>query len=404
MANDPNTGKSADVVIIGGGVIGSSIATWLGADPGFDGTVMVIERDRTYARASTPLSAGGIRQQFSIRENIEMGLHARDFLRSAAEHLSVDGEPPELTFREAGYLFLASAEGRTQLAENHALQTECGAAIAWLDRAALAARFPWLRTEDLAAGCFGESGEGWIDPNALLQAFKRKARSLGAVYRDAEVVEIGRTATRAHSVTLDDGSRIEAGTIVIAAGPNSGAVGRMAGIDIPVGPRKRSVFVFDCRTPLWPEEPGRLAPLTIDTSGVFVRPEGSGFICGVSPPEDQDPETWDDEVDWPMWDDVVWPALAHRIPAFEAIKPTGAWAGWYDYNSLDQNALIGPHPELDGLLVATGFSGHGLQQAPSIGRAVMELITMGRYRSIDLQRFGVDRVLSGETVKEKNVV
>lgn len=394
----------ADVVIIGGGVIGSSIATWLGADAAFDGSVTVVERDRTYARASTPLSAGGIRQQFSIRENIEMGLHARDFLRSAADHLSVDGEAPDLTFREAGYLFLASAEGRAQLAENHALQTACGADIAWLDRPDLAARFPWLRTEDLAAGCFGESGEGWIDPNALLQAFKRKARDLGAVYRDAEVVGIERDGGRATAVLLNDGTRIEAGTIVIAAGPNSGAVGRMAGVEIPVGPRKRSVFVFDCRTSLWPDAPKRLAPLTIDASGVFMRPEGAGFICGVSPPEDQDPETWDDQVDWPMWDEVVWPALAHRIPAFEAIKPTGAWAGWYDYNSLDQNALIGPHPELGGLLVATGFSGHGLQQAPSIGRAVSELITTGRYRSIDLRRFGLERLLTGEAVKEKNVV
>lgn len=395
---------TADVVIVGGGVIGSSIATWLGADAGFDGSVTVVERDRTYARASTPLSAGGIRQQFSIRENIEMGLHARDFLRSADEHLAVDGEAPDLTFREAGYLFLASAEGRAQLAENHALQTACGADIAWLDRPDLEARFPWLRTEDLAAGCFGETGEGWIDPNALLQAFKRKARDLGAVYRDAEVVGIERDGGRATAVLLNDGTRIEAGTIVIAAGPNSGAVGRMAGIEIPVGPRKRSVFVFDCRTSLSPDAPKRLAPLTIDASGVFMRPEGAGFICGVSPPEDQDPETWDDQVDWPMWDEVVWPALAHRIPAFEAIKPTGAWAGWYDYNSLDQNALVGPHPELDGLLVATGFSGHGLQQAPSIGRAVTELITTGRYQSIDLKRFGLERLLTGEAVKEKNVV
>lgn len=396
--------QTADIVIVGGGVIGSSIAYWLGASPDFAGRVVVVERDRTYARASTPLSAGGIRQQFSIRENIEIGLHAQDFLHQAPDLLAVDGERPDLTFREAGYLFLAGPSGRDILAENHALQTACGAAISWCEPDELARRFPWLNTADLSAGAFGERGEGWIDPNALLQAFKRKARDLGADYVDAEVVGIDRDGGRATGVRLSDGWRIAACTVVIAAGPHSGAVGRLAGVEIPVGPRKRSVFVFGCRTVLWPEEPGRLGPLTIDPSGVFVRPEGAGFICGVSPPEDQDPETWDDQVDWPMFEEVVWPALAHRVPAFEAIKPTGAWAGWYDYNSLDQNALVGRHPEVGDLIVATGFSGHGLQQAPSIGRAVTELITAGAYRSIDLTRFGLERIATGEAVKERNVV
>ena len=396
--------ETADIVIVGGGVIGSSIAYWLGASPDFDGRVVVVERDRTYARASTPLSAGGIRQQFSIRENIEIGLHAQDFLRQAPDLLAVADERPDLTFREAGYLFLAGATGRDILAENHALQTQCGAAIAWCEPDDLARRFPWLNTEDLSAGAFGERGEGWIDPNALLQAFKRKARDLGADYLDAEVVGIDRAGGRATGVRLSDGRAISAGTVVVAAGPHSGAVGRLAGVDIPVGPRKRSIFVISCRTPLWPDEPSRLGPLTIDPSGVFVRPEGAGFICGVSPPEDEDPETWDDQVDWPMFEEIVWPALAHRIPAFEAIKPTGAWAGWYDYNSLDQNALIGRHPEVEGMIVATGFSGHGLQQAPSAGRAVMELITAGAYRTIALTRFGLERIATGAAVKERNVV
>lgn len=388
----------ADVVIIGGGAVGSSTAYFLGAEAGFDGRVVVVERDPTYARASTPLSAGGIRQQFSIRENVDIGLFARDFVGRIGDLLAVDGEAPDVGLVEAGYLFLATPEGRAVLAENHAVQTAAGAAIAWLEPAALAARFPWLAVDDLAAGSFGERGEGWIDPNTLLQAFKRKARSLGAEYLTDEVVAIDRDDRGIAAVRLASGDRIECGTVVVAAGAGSGAVARMAGIELPVGPRIRTVYRIDCRAPL-----PRL-PLTIDPTGVWVRPEGAGYICGVSPPEDKDPESWEIEVDWRWFDEVVWPALAHRVPAFEAVKLTGAWAGPYDYNALDQNAVIGRHPEIRNLLFATGFSGHGLQQSPAAGRAIMELIAHGGFRSIDLSRFGIERILEGRPLKERNVV
>ena len=390
--------QRADVVIIGGGAVGSAAAYFLAAEAGFGGSVTVVERDPTYARASTPLSAGGIRQQFSILENVEIGLLARDFVARAGELLAVDGEAPDLGFVEGGYLFLSTAEGRAVLAENHAVQTGAGAAIAWLEPDALAARFPWLNVDGLAAGSFGERGEGWLDPSTLLQAFKRKARSLGAAYRTDEVVAIERGAAGVEAVRLASGDRIECGTVLIAAGANSGAVARLAGVELPVGPRIRTVYQFDCREPL-----PRL-PLTIDPSGSWVRPEGAGYICGISPPEEDDPETWEIEVDWRWFEETVWPALAQRVPAFEAIKLTGAWAGPYDYNALDQNAVIGRHPEIGNLLFATGFSGHGLQQAPAAGRAVTELVVHGGYRSIDLTRFGIERIIEGRPLKEKNVV
>ena len=390
--------QRADVVIIGGGAVGSAAAYFLAAEAGFGGSVTVVERDPTYARASTPLSAGGIRQQFSILENVEIGLFARDFVARAGELLAVDGEAPDLGFVEGGYLFLSTAEGRAVLAENHAVQTGAGAAIAWLEPDALAARFPWLNVDGLAAGSFGERGEGWLDPSTLLQAFKRKARSLGAAYRTDEVVAIERGAAGVEAVRLASGDRIECGTVLIAAGANSGAVARLAGVELPVGPRIRTVYQFDCREPL-----PRL-PLTIDPSGSWVRPEGAGYICGISPPEEDDPETWEIEVDWRWFEETVWPALAQRVPAFEAIKLTGAWAGPYDYNALDQNAVIGRHPEIGNLLFATGFSGHGLQQAPAAGRAVTELVVHGGYRSIDLTRFGIERIIEGRPLKEKNVV
>lgn len=400
LTDDSRPTTSADVVIVGGGAVGSATAYFLTAETGFKGRVVVVERDPTYARASTPLSVGGIRQQFSIRENVEIGLFARDFVGRAADLLEVDGERPDLGFVENGYLFLASPEGRPVLAENHAVQTAAGADISWLEPADLARRFPYLSTDGVAAAAFGESGEGWIDPNTLLQAFKRKARSLGAEYVTGEVAAIERGKTGVERVVLADGTTIACGSLVVASGANSGKVAALAGVDLPVGPRIRTVYQIACREPL----DGPPLPLTIGTTGVFVRPEGAGYVCGTSPPEEDDPESWEIEVDWRWWEDVVWPALAERIPAFEAVKLTGAWAGPYDYNALDQNAVIGRHPEIANLLFATGFSGHGLQQSPAAGRAVMELITAGAYKTLDLSRFGVERILERRPLKERNIV
>jgi sarcosine oxidase len=172
----------------------------------------------------------------------------------------------------------------------------------------------------------------------------------------------------------------------------------MARIDLPIRPRKRCVFSFECRTPI------EKAPLTIDPTGVYFRPEGAGYIGGVAPPEDNDPDTFDLEPDYSLFEETVWPVLAERIPAFESIKMNRAWAGTYDYNTIDQNAILGPHPEVRNFFFASGFSGHGLQQSPAAGRANAEMITYGAYRSIDLSRFGYDRFARGKPIIELNVV
>ena len=241
--------------------------------------------------------------------------------------------------------------------------------------------------------------EGWFDPFTLLQAFKRKARSLGVTYLKDEVTGLEREAGRITAVTLREGGRLVCGTMVNAAGAQAGRLAALAGIALPVAPKKRFVYVFDCRTPIAP-----LAPLTIDPSGVYFRPEGKGFIGGVSPPEDRDPDSDDLEVEYDLFEETVWPALAARVPAFEAIKLTGAWAGHYDYNIVDQNGIVGRHPEIANLIFANGFSGHGLQQSPAVGRAVAELILQGGYRSIDLTRFGYERFARDEPILELNVV
>lgn len=389
---------SCDVVVIGGGVIGSAIAYFL-ARQDFPGSIVVVERDSSYRSSSTALSAASIRQQFSVPENIAMSMFGIGFLRAVDEHLAVDGESVALSLHEGGYLFLATPDKRGILARNHALQTAAGADIAWLERDALKERFPWLAVDDIAAGTLGLSGEGWFDAYALLQAFRKKARSLGVTYVDgAEVAAIERDGARVTAVRLDCGHRIACGLAVNAAGARGGMVAELAGLLLPVRPRRRCVFVFDCKE----EVPG--LPLLIDPTGVYVRPEGRQFICGVSPDEASDFDTLDLDVDYPLFEDHIWPTLAHRIPAFEAIKQVGAWAGLYEVNTLDHNAVLGPHPEVANFLFANGFSGHGLQQAPAVGRAIAEWIMHGRWISLDLSAFGYDRIPANRPVRELNVV
>ena len=377
-----------DVVIVGGGAIGSSIAYHLVSAPDFSGSVAVVERDPTYARASSALSASSIRQQFSTPLNIHLSRFGIDFLRCAPELLGVD-----LGLREPGYLFLASSAGEAVLRANHAVQRGEGCAVDLLDPAALAARFPWLSTDGIALASLGTANEGWFDGPALMQAFRRRARDLGAVYFADEVVELAAAA-----VTLRSGGRLEAGTVVLAAGAWSGELAAAAGIALPVEPRRRSVFVVDVR------EPPGLTPLTIDPSGVWFRPEGRFYLAGTTPADGNDPAGAPLEVQHAEWDDMVWPALAARVPAFEAAKVVNSWAGYYEYNTFDQNGIVGRHPELENLIFATGFSGHGIQQSPAVGRAVAELIVHGSYRTLDLLPFSYERISAGRPVRELNVV
>src|SRR5215468_6718868 len=390
--------QSCDVLIVGGGVIGSAIAYFLAGRTDFRGSIVVVEKDPTYETAATPRSAGGVRQQFSTPENIQMSMFGAAFIKTVGEHLSIDGEIVELPFTEWGYLFLATATGLETLRANHTAQISLGAKVALLTPSELKTRFSWLRVDDLAGGCFGLANEGWTDPYGLLQAFRRKARSLGVTYLTDEVTDLERVGDRIAGATLRTGGRVTCGAVVNAAGYHADKIATMIGVDLPVRPRKRIVYVFDCR-----DKPQR-APLVIDPTGVWCRPEGANFIGGISPPENEDPDSTDFEIDYRYYEEVVWPTLAHRIPAFEAIKLVRAWAGHYDYNTLDQNAILGPHPTVRNFYFANGFSGHGLQQSPAVGRAIAELIAYGAYRSLDLRRFGYERVLSNQPVLELNVV
>ncbi len=387
-----------DVAIAGGAVVGSAVAYFLAADPDFDGSIAVIERDPGYGACATTRSWGGIRQQFSTPENVRMSLFGIEFVRRAAELLEVDGEAPALAFCENGYLFLASPAGLPVLERNCALQRSLGAEVALLELGELAERFPWLNTEGLAGAGYGLANEGWIDPSALMHGFRRKAQALGAVYLRDEVVAVEVERGRVAGLGLRQGGRLDCTVLVNAAGAQAGRLAALAGAALPVEPRKRMTYVFDCRAALPP------LPLTIDASGVAFRPEGARYIGIVSPPESEDRERNDFELEYGLFDEVIWPTLAHRVPAFEAIKLTGAWAGHYDYNSFDQNAILGPHPGIAGLMFCNGFSGHGVQQSPAAGRALAELIVHGEFRSLDLSNFLFARLLEGRRIREQNVV
>ena len=390
--------KYVDVVIVGGAVVGSAAAYFLRAQTGFKGSVLVVEKDFTYEHSATARSAASIRHQFSTPENIRMSQFGSHFIQNIGDYLAVDGEVPDLGFHEGGYLFLATPAGRDVLEANHRVQRSLGVDVALLAPAQLQVRFPWLNTSDLSAGSLGLSGEGWLDAFGLMQAFRRKAVSLGAEYQQAQVSAVQRAGRAITAVTLSDGATVSCGLVINAAGTGAPALAQSAGIFLPVQSRKRCVFFFST-----PAEVSQ-CPLVIDPSGAYFRPEGSGFICGISPTENQDPECFDFEVDHTLFDNVLWPTLAARVPGFEAARVQNAWAGHYDVNTLDHNVILGAHPEVDNLLFANGFSGHGMQQSAAAGRALSELVTFGSYRTLDLSAMGWARVVERRPLLEVNVV
>jgi len=386
----------SDVVIIGGGVVGSAIAFFLSTDKSVN--ITVVEKDSSYQFGSTARSAGGIRQQFSTPENIRISQYAVEFLRNISDHLSIDGDPVDVSFIEGGYLFLAGDTQIPILYNNNAVQKREGVPVALLDPDDLKRSFPWMNVEDLAGGSIGLEGEGWLDAYGLNQAFRKKAISNGVRYIKDEVVSLGSAKNKIIWAHLKESGKIEGDTFVNAAGPRAADIANMAGIKLAVHPKKRFVYSFSCRQEI------STCPLTIDPSGVYFRPEGHQFITGGSPLADNDPDCLDFDVDYSWFEEHIWPILANRVPAFEAIKMENAWAGHYACTHLDQNAVLGAHPEISNFYFANGFSGHGLQQSPAVGRAIAELIISGSYQSLDLSCFNFERLLTGAAIHEINIV
>lgn len=388
------------VVVIGGGAVGSAVALFLKQGGGAAVDVSVVEPDPALRQASSALSAGSIRQQFSQPINVRMSQFGQAFIQQVSQGLGPQAEPLDLGFRPGAYLFCATANGAAVLRANHQVQREAGANVALLSPAETAARFGWLRTDDLTLTSLGLAGEGWLDGFSLANGLARMARAQGAVWQRSRVVGFDRRGADLRAVWLDNGERLAADHFVNAAGPWAGAVGRLAGLDVPVSARRRTVFVMSCPTAL------PATPLVVDPAGVWFRSEGSGFIGGWSPGEgDDDPDDLPlDQPDLAQFDDQLWPALAHRVPAFEALRMQRAWAGYYEVHPLDHNALIGPHPECPTLLLCTGFSGHGLQHAPAAGRGIAEWLLHGRFTSLDLSPFSPQRILTRQAFRENAII
>jgi len=388
-----------DVVIAGGGAMGSAAAYWLTRlSPGL--AVLVAEPDPSYARSASALSASSIRAQFSNPVNVRMSRFGLEMIRDLPAALGRADGVGDLGLRENGYLFLAgSAAAAAAMREVAAMQQGLGAATRLMTPEAIAARFPWLATGDVVLGSFGERGEGWFDNMGLVQGFRSAARAGGAVFVRDRVAGVEVAAGRLAAVELAAGGRLACGALVVAAGTRAAEVMRMAGLDLPVEPRKRTVFVVDAPAARHPD-----GPLIVDPQGIWLRPEGAHWLCATTPepdgpcdPDDFGPDATDFEAD-------LWPKLYARAPGFEAVRVLRSWVGHYEYNRLDQNAIIGPDPRMPGVFVIAGFSGHGLQQAPAAGRGLAEVLLTGRYQSLDLSDLGVGRILAGRPFLERAVV
>ncbi len=389
--------EHVDIAIIGGGVVGSATAYYI-KKHGFSGSVSIIEKDTTYQFGCTGRSLGGLRQQFSTPENIELSKFGLRLIRNLKQEFGPDAD---VSFHENGYLIMASEEGLPILQENHRIQLANGADNIILKGDDLTARFSWLMGDGVAGGCFGLSGEGWLDPYSLMTLLRKAAVSMGVKIIPHELSAVNHSSDKIISITLSNGETLSCSSLVNAAGTGAGHVASLANIALPVGPRKRYVYLLDC-----PQASEALhgAPLTVEPNGIYFRPEGRNFLCGLSPEEHEEPMEMNWDVDYSWFEERIWPLLAERVPQFETIKVINAWVGQYDYNALDQNAVIGAHPQIGNFYFASGFSGHGLQQGPAAGNAIAELIVHGTYRTIDLARLGYDRVARNEPLFEKNVI
>ncbi|RUU57257.1 FAD-dependent oxidoreductase [Mesorhizobium sp. M2C.T.Ca.TU.002.02.1.1] len=391
-----------DIVIVGGAVVGSSTAYWLSQALGDKVSILVVERDSSYTFSSTALSTSAIRQQYSNPINVKISQFGIEIIRGFAERMApfYPNEPaPDLGFKEHGYLYCCSPEGVDAARERVELQRSLGAHTVFLEPGALKERFPWLNVEDLGGGSWGSREEGWFDSMGLLNGFRRAARGSGVEYIDNAVTGLDLADGRVVSVRLATGETVACGTLVNAAGPRAQQVAAMAGLSIPVAPYKRYSFVFASANPI----PGRM-PNVIDLSGTFVRPEGELFLTGNTPQGDGPADYDDFEMHFEEFDDYIWPALWHRIPAFDALKVQTSWTGHYEYNMLDHNGIVGFHPEIKNFMFANGFSGHGLQQSPAVGRAVSELIVHGAFQTLDLSPFCYERIPRNEPFLEEAVI
>ncbi|HEY7859250.1 MAG TPA: FAD-dependent oxidoreductase [Candidatus Nanopelagicales bacterium] len=354
-----------DVAVIGGGAIGAAVAYYLRLlDPSTE--VVVVERDPTYALASTPRASGGIRRLFSVPENIELSNYSIEFFDAFAETMAVDGVPAEIGLRKNGYLFIVPPSGVEMLKRNFDTESSMGCNVVWLEPDAIKAQFPSMYVGDLGAGVHSPD-DGWLDPHSVLQGFRNRALSLGAMFLADDVVGLGRGTSSVTAAHLASGERLAATHFVNAAGAWAKQVCAMVGVSVPIEPLRRFEHYFQSQDPIEP------LPYLKDTHRLAFRPEGSGYSGGVPTLDEPRGFNFDIDIDNTYFDNVVWPALAHRFPQFERTRCTSTMPGLYDQNDFDGNVIIGPGAGgLGNFRMLAGFSGHGLMHAPGCGRAMAD--------------------------------
>ena len=391
-----------DVVIVGGGMYGSAVSWWLTQMRGFDGRVLVIERDPSYEFASTTHTNSCIRQQFTSPLNVQISRFGVEFIQNFRAFMGGSPEVPEIALHSYGYMYLADTPGfAAKLKAAQAIQSGLGAGTRHMSRDQIADEYPFYNLEGILGANHNPLNEGYFDGATVFDWFRRMGRAGGVEFIHAEAVALDLNAarTRVEAVRLASGTRVSCGTLVNASGPRGALTARMAGIEIPVEPRKRYTFIFDAAHPL-----DRPLPLTIDPSGVHMRSDGRYYLAGCPPDHDPAADYTDFAPEPDIWEEKAWPAIAHRIPQFEAIKLVNSWVGHYAYNTLDYNAILGPHPEVTNFIFTNGFSGHGLQQSPAIGRGTAEMIAYGEYRSLDLSPLHFERIAAGTPYAEKAII
>jgi FAD-dependent oxidoreductase domain-containing protein 1 len=392
-----------DIVIIGGGIIGSAIAYFL-ARTGQVGSIVVIEPDPSYRLAATPRGAGGVRRLFSLPENIWLSRYSVSFYADFTEVMAGGGQPAEIDFRRQGYLFVVGSKGAKQLETNYRLQAASGVRTELLDRAALAARFPSLGNNDVALACYSPD-DGWLDPASALQGFRRKAKSLGVTYLETRATAFETSHQAVTAAHLEQGGNVAAEIFVNAAGAWAGEIAALVGMELPIKPMCRLQHYWLCQAEIEP------LPLVKDGTGLFFRPEGPGYVGGRPSWEIEPGFTFERE-DGRLndyfdgyFERIVWPLLIQRVPKFDALRCERTWAGHYAQNMMDGNMILGPW--LGGaanFYVACGFSGHGIMHAPAVGLALSELILEGRYTTMDLERMSYQRVLDNQPYREKGII
>ncbi len=387
--------KVVDVVIVGGGIMGSSTAYHLvKIEPGVQ--VAVIEPDPSYAKASSALSMANVRIQFSLKENILISQYAMEVLERFADEMAVDGERPDVSYRQEGNLFLVDEQSYESAKKAFELQKRLGCDVEWWSPERIKEEYPLYEPKGYIAGTFGPK-DGHIDAYSVLMGYKAKARSLGAKFIKDKVMEVMRAGSRVDGVKLASGEKITAKYVVNCAGAWAAKVSETAGVKIPVIPVKRQVFALD--TAVKPDKP---LPLTVLTSGLYFRTETGGLIL-LGKSMDDDPVGFDFTWDRERFMEILWLELAEFVPAFDTLKLVRGWAGLYAVNTLDNNAILGQWPELKGFFLANGFSGHGLQQAPAVGRYISELI-LGLPPSLDLSIFSPERIVENRPLSEGGIV